>query len=132
MEAMQNSSANVRLREELVRSLILNRFKTSNPTSMAVVGVVAKATGHNIDNITLSISSIRPYRRKNRKEVATVKKIELLEWNFTLISSSGLTSLVDVNTLRGSPFTSQVETKSISWKQPEFQKVMGIIWRRLS
>ncbi|KAG0723660.1 hypothetical protein GWK47_042262 [Chionoecetes opilio] len=57
----------------------LDRFKVSDPAAMAVVGAVAKATGQNIDNITLSTSFIHRHRRKNRKEVATAEKIELPE-----------------------------------------------------
>ncbi|KAG0718320.1 hypothetical protein GWK47_052613 [Chionoecetes opilio] len=57
----------------------VDRFKVSDPAAMAVVGAVAKATGQNIDNITLSTSFIRRHRRKNRKEVATAEKIELPE-----------------------------------------------------
>lgn len=57
----------------------LDRFKVSDPAAMAVVRAVAKATGQNIDNITLSTSSFRRHRRENREEMAIAEKIELPE-----------------------------------------------------
>ncbi|KAG0729354.1 hypothetical protein GWK47_030541 [Chionoecetes opilio] len=97
----------------------LDRFKVSDPAAMAVVGAVAKATCQNIDNITLSTSSLRRHRRKNQRKWPLQRRSNSQRdalCYFTVMPSSCLTSLGDVNALRGSPFTSQVGTRSTSWK----------------
>ncbi|KAG0719906.1 hypothetical protein GWK47_049535 [Chionoecetes opilio] len=80
----------------------LDRFKVSDPAAMAVVvGAVAKATGQNIDNITLSTSFIaaaigeRTERKWPLQRRSNSQRDALCY--FTVMPCSCLTSLGDVN-----------------------------------
>ena len=61
----------------------LDRFKISNTAAMAVIGAVAQTSGEQcLNDVTLSTSSIRRYRNRNRTLEAAAIQIEFPENTF--------------------------------------------------